>query len=516
MFTSLDAISSDTHLETDICIVGTGPAGITLALEMIGSGKRVIVLESGSTDFDQATQNLYAGTIRRDLPPIPLNASRLRLFGGTSNHWAGHCAPFNDIDFEERGWINESGWPIRRSELEPYYQRAQTRIGLGQYNYDPAFWDGGSGLLFDLADTPIINTTIQMCPTRFGVKYGKELESAEDVRVIFNANLTWIHVREAFDRVTSLEVRSLRGSTISVASRHTVLACGGVENARLLLNSGFERNLPCIGRYYSFHPRLETARLYLNRPLGKDTSPYDWHENRQTVVRTMLRLKQDAQQSEQIANHAAILQVTRLADSPGYSALKRIRARLIGDESLRGFIDDIKVFLRDIEGTKEEWKHFHSGEAQEELAVITYMDQMPNPESRISLDGEKDILGLRKAQVDWNYFETERESIRRFNEQLALGLSGAGIGRVQVAPDLTDKTTFEQLMRQDSGGGHQIGTTRMSSSPANGVVDRNCRVHGMENLYCTGSSVFPTTSWINPTMTIVALSCRLADHLKSR
>jgi choline dehydrogenase-like flavoprotein len=286
-----------------------------------------------------------------------------------------------------------------------------------------------------------------------------------------------------------------------------------VENARLLLNSSFDEVLDKIGRYYSFHPRIETARIALSKPLLKRNSPYDWNSLNGTEVRTLIKLSEAQQQHKKLPNYAAILSVVAKQNLESYSALKRLRDRIAADRSAVGFFEDVVTFLSDINGAKKQWQNRHGNIEHQEYSVVTYMDQIPNPDSRIVLDRAKDMLGLRKSKVLWEYFDYERKSIIEFNKQIALGLGAANIGRLKIDMKLDDRNHFEKLMRLDSGGGHQIGTTRMSLDKTTGVVDKNCKLHGIDNLYCAGSSVFPTTSWINPTMTIVALASRLAEHL---
>lgn len=515
MIVDLNSMSPDTHLNADICIVGAGAAGITLALELIDSGLEVLLLESGGFDFNQSTQNLYSGEIVNSLPPIPLRASRLRFFGGTTTHWAGHCAPFDSIDFQERDWIQGSGWPISRTDLESSYQKAQKLIGLGAFNYDSHFWNMENKEIFDLASTELRNVILQMHGQRFGVQYRETLSQAKNVTVLLNANLTYLHSNENFDAVSSLEVRSLQGGFISLGVKKTVLACGGVENARLLLNSNFDNKLKNIGRYYSFHPRIETGRLVLKRPLKKKNSPYDWNVLNGTLVRTLLQLNEKTQKQLKLANYAALLQIIAQKEKASYAALKRLRDRATLEHEMDGFVDDVVSFLSDMSGAKEQWDNRHGDKVHNEFSLITYIDQLPNPESRVVLQKEKDALGLRKPRVQWDYFATEKESVIEFNRQLALGFGKADIARLQVDTRLNDNQHFEELLRSNSGGGHQIGTTRMSATSATGVVDENCKLHGIANLFCAGSSVFPTTSWVNPTMTIVALSVRLAAHLKT-
>lgn len=514
MISDINSISSDTHVNTDVCIVGAGAAGITLALELIDSGLSVLLLESGNFNFDQITQNLYSGAIEDNLPPIPLTALRLRYFGGTTNHWGGHCAPFDSIDFQKREWLQNCEWPITRAELEPYYKKAQEIIELGPYQYDAEHWYKDNKDIFDLSGTELRNSLLQMNGQRFGSRYRNKLDDSKNITVLLNSNLTNIHVNDSFDAITSLEVRSIGGAFLSVTPKQTVLACGGIENARLLMNSSFDKKLDKIGRYYSFHPRIKTARIALSNLLEKKNSPYDWTSVNNTLSRTLLSLSAKHQKRAGLPNHAALLQIVTRENLESYSALKRLRGRVTADHEARGFFDDVATFLSDIGGAREQWKNRHGNTKRSEFSVVTYMDQVPNPDSRITLGEEKDSLGLRKSNVSWRCFDFERESIVEFNKQVAIGLGSANIGRLQIDTQLNDKKHFDELMRRESGGGHQIGTTRMSFSAENGVVDKNCKLHGVENLYCAGSSVFPTTSWVNPTMTIVALASRLASHLK--
>lgn len=514
IFDSSD-LNEDTVIDADVCIVGAGVAGISLAYKLRESGLRVLLLESGGFEYDQDIQALYVGHIAKDLPPVPLDASRLRQFGGTSNHWGGHCAPFDLIDFQKRAWIPASGWPIERAELEPYYVQTQDLIELGEYNYDPATWYADNDQLFDLRSTSLRNLVIQMHAQRFGERYKGTLLHSKNVSVLTHSNLTKIHLSEDYSRITSLEIQSLTGKTIFVRSRFTALCCGGVENARILLNAGLDKKLPNIGRYFSFHPRLETARIALQRPLERDSSPYDWTEIRENTLRLLIGLSVEAQARLKIANHAAILHLVVNPELASYSAAKRLAGKAESSSS-DSLFRDLGTFLSDIGGAVDQWRHRHGNEQMGELVVVTYMDQLPCPDSRVTLNDEKDALGLRRVNVDWRYTDADVEGITKFNEQLAIGLGAAGIGRLKLDASLSDREHFEQSMRMNSGGGHQIGTTRMSTSIVDGVVDANCKVHGIDNLFCAGSSVFPTTSWINPTMTISALALRLADHLADR
>ena len=515
MISYLESLQDKSRLRSDICIVGTGPAGITLAKELIDSGLKVVILESGDFQFDPDIQNLYAGDIVKNLPPVPLDVSRLRYFGGTSNHWEGVCGPFDPIDFRARDWIPNSGWPLTRGELDPFYKKAQQLIGLGPYDYRSSAWSNENWDLFDIAGTDITHAMRQANPQRFGPVYQKDLEKAENVQVILHANLTGIRTNEAFEHVTAVEATALGGTSITIDAKKVVLACGGVENARLLLAFGFGSKLPAIGRYFNFHPHLLTGQLLLERPILHSRFPYRWHSINGTTIMHNFLLSEQVQEREKLPNHAATIEEIRLPSTKGYSAGKRLYNRLRGTRNFDNVLDDLYDLLTDLNGAYTQWDSRHAEHQISLLNVETYLEQPPHPDSRILLSKDKDALGIPRAKIDWAYSAHEPAGVQRFNEILASSFGAAGIGRMKIVDNMTDPANFEELVREQSTGEHQIGATRISEGPESGVVDSNCTVHGVNNLFCAGSSVFSTASWINPTITIVALSVRLAEHLKS-
>jgi choline dehydrogenase-like flavoprotein len=270
-------LAADTQLSTDVCIIGMGPAGITLARTLQSAAPRwnVLCLESGGLELDPATQALAKGDVT-GLPYYPLESTRLRYFGGTSGHWAGYCRQFEPIDFEARAWVPHSGWPIRHREVAAYYPQAQQICELSDCDYDPSSWH--------LADTPPLSLwgnevrtrLIQFSrPTRFGQRYRAEIAQASDIHVYLNSNVLSIDAAAEGGRVTGLSVGTLQGTRFKVTARIYVLAAGGIENARLLLASnrvvpgglGNERDL--VGRYFAEHMQLDSAAVF---PLSSATS----------------------------------------------------------------------------------------------------------------------------------------------------------------------------------------------------------------------------------------------------
>jgi len=513
MFDDLNNLESNSVITTDVCIIGTGPAGISLARTFIDTNFEILLLESGTFQYETDTQNLYKGKINKDLPPVPLHASRLRYLGGTSNHWTGHCGPFKEVDFKKREWIANSGWPISLIDLEPYYRSAHDVIKLGPYNYDAKNWTKNNSQVFDFKETPFVNSMLQQAPQRFGPFYKKELEGQENIRVLLHANLSLLKTDRALKNIDYIEIKSLKGVKATVKAKKFVLACGGVENARLMLHSKLDEITPNIGNYYSFHPRLITSQLELKQPVGSETSPYLWQDLQETFVKLFIDIEEEIQVKDRLPNNAFNLMNIANSENIGYTALKKVRNAAQGDHPLSNIYQDIATVFRNFESVASQLKNRHVNNPRYKLAVMTYIDQIPNKDSRITLSRELDALGVPKPHVQWNYLKEDLESTIEFNNKFAVAVGASGIGRLHVDPKLSSPKHFEKLIRESSGGGHQMGTTRMSNNKTKGVVDKNLKVHNINNLYCAGSSVFPTFSWINPTMTIVALSLRLGDHL---
>ncbi len=510
MITDISDLNSQSY-SSDVCIIGAGPAGISLANKLsINNKLSVILIESGDFEYDKTTQELYTGKIIDNLPPVALDLSRLRYFGGTSNHWGGSSGPFDDIDFKKRDWIDLSGWPISKQDIDEFYKEAHQVMGTGDYSYDPTTLANDSGVnLMKFTRSDVEHRFRKVKATRFGIEFRKRLVESKNVQVILNANV----VNMDFDSNKSLNfitVQSLKNKKINISSKQYVLATGGVENARLLLSSKLADSLPLLGRCFSFHPRLQTGTIITNYTYDSDKVPYHWQSSQGKRVKYNLVLSEAVQKKEKLANYAAILNEIPL-NSAGIDALRRIKHNDDKQESSLG--SDIATIFGDLGNVADYFKRKASNYKISAFNVITYVDQIPNKESRVVLGDDVDQFGMRKSKILWQYFDDERDSIYRFNQILARELGHSNIGRMQISEQLKDDEEFKKLLRGNSGGGHQIGTTRMSASVTTGVVDENCKVHNVNNLYVAGSSVFPTGSWMNPTITVVALSLRLADRL---
>ncbi len=501
-------VPRDTVLETEVCVVGGGAAGITLAREFTGQPFRVILLESGGLKPDVQTQSLYKGPIV-GLPYPPLGVFRLRYLGGCTNHWGGYCQPLDDIDFEPRDWIPYSGWPFDKTHLTPFYERAQAVCQLGPFAYNPDPWERAESLRLPFSSDRVATKVLQFsAPTKFGKAYQRELDQSKNVTVCLNGNMTEVETTRNAATATRIRVACLRGSQFWIAAKYFILATGGIENARLLLLSnkvqldGLGNQNDLVGRFFMEHPHLDSATIVLSSPLRTSPHLYRRHPVDETVIRGFLILSADCQRCEKLSNFSAILS----PEAKGLQVLGHLRW---GDS--QDLLQDIVDVIADVDDIAVgAYSKLRRGFiAVHTLAVQTQTESIPNPESRVSLITERDALGLNRVKLDWRMTSFDKQAIRRALLIVGQELGRAGLGRLRIDMDDNDSTWPPTLQV----GHHHMGTTRMHTNAKMGVVDANCCVHGMRNLFVAGSSVFPTSGSANPTLTIVALATRLADHL---
>lgn len=474
-------------LDADVCIVGAGAAGITIARELAGSEIRVLVLESGGLAYDRATQELARGEVAAHAYP-PLESSRLRIFGGTTAHWNGWCRPLDPVDFERRAAVPHSGWPIRPRELGPYYERAQRLCQLGPYEYGGEHWAQVAGArVLPLGHEAFETSVFQFSPpTRFGEVYRADLAASRNVRVLLHSNAATIVMTEG-RRVERLRIATLSGRRFEVRARRYVLASGGIENARLMLASRVAVDTP-VGRFFAEHP---------HSPVGLAVLPTDvaaFYSAAVTAGASRVR--------------------AALATSP---ALGRAHGLLRASMTFEPIASDpyidhddererrLAAFGRDLASVAG------SLERRRFAVYALYMraEQAPNPASRVTLARERDALGMPRARLEWRLSDLDRRSAQRMVAFLARTVGRLGIGRIYSRPASEDG-----FWERVGGGYHHMGTTRMGTDRRTSVVDRDCRVHGVANLYVSGSSTFASSGYANPTLTIVALALRLADVLR--
>lgn len=497
-------------IEGDLCIIGAGAAGISLALEWRGSSRRVILLEGGGFDPDARMQELYHGE-SLDRPYYPLQSVALHYFGGTTGHWAGFCSPFDSIDFEKRDWVAHSGWPFTRADLDPYYARAQSILELGPYDYDAASYESRDAEARRLPlDGAVFYPKMWQfsSPTRMGTTYRDPIVSASNVHLYTYANVVEVVANAGVTAIDSVRARTIDGKEHRVRARHYVLACGAIQNARLLLAAngatprGIGNDRDLVGRYFMEHFEIIAGQAVFQ----SSTTPsrlYAYPGRGAKGARAELALAADQQRQHRILNGTASLQ-------PG---------PLTGKEQSRfvTFSADAAENVKMYEEAAARGRARGPAPAAPSQAfhrLFTRQEQEPNPESRVVLSTDRDAMGVPRANLRWRFTPLDKRSIRTFYELLGREFGRAGLGRIQVMDWLLDgdDTAWPNHL---SGGWHNMGTTRMHDDPSQGVVDGNGKVHGVANLSVAGASVYPTGGAVNPTLTIVALALRLSDRLKA-
>lgn len=508
--------------EADLVIVGSGPAGITLATQLEDTGRQIVVLEAGGLTYDSKVQRLFEGSYAGD-PFPPLRDTRLAAFGGSSGLWAGFCRPLEPEDFAPRH--GSPGWPLTSQDLEPFWQRAHAVCGLAEYDYSPEHWAEQMGFpLLVPSAGPVCSLLFHVNAIRFGLAYRERLAASRNVTVALNAVVARVEMSRDALRVQGVRVRDSAGAEFELRTDCTVLAAGGIENARLLLLSGARpeeapgNGSGLVGRFFTDHPFIEPGYLELNEPAA--LHHYFPHAARAGApmpqVRGALSLSPRLREHDGLLSGAILILPRYEAHDVFATAEVKLMleafARLSGKSVPGGAIGEfaralarpgavMTALLRKLlvrQGPARRWRLRMMFETQSRY------------ENRVTLEDTQDSSGRPRARLEWNLSPHDVESMRRFTELASLGLDEAGIGRiVRSLPD--DPASWRGAL---IGGKHHMGTTRMHRDSAHGVVDADCRVHGTTNLFIAGSSVFPSGGFANPTLTIVALALRLADHLR--
>ena len=502
-------LPGDSEIVADLIVIGGGMAGLALAREWAGSGRSVAVLESGGKAPDAATQDLYRGegTMRgpggAEAPFSDyVHQSRRRLLGGSGNVWGGKCVALDPADFAERSWVPGSGWPVSRAQMQPYYDRASDLLGL------PHFPPGETDL--QLAGKPPVvidgRKRFFSAPRHFSMVSGghdRELfdrwrsapAEAANVTVYLNVNVTELKLAGDRKRLERLDLACLNGKRHTARGGTYVLATGGIENARLLLASnsvakeGVGNGADLVGRNFQGHVVFSVDERTKGRAsgvyFGRTDNTLELYTDGMKVKSHCVFAPTLSSQRERRSGNATITLVPFAAQAgadPELAALRQV-AEALGAGS--GKAADAGCFFM--------------------------TEHMPNPESRITLGSTSDALGMPRLKLEWTWSDADWRSLESTVAAFGQALGEAGLGRV-VFP--TDRSQFLAIAAK-SASRHHMGTTRMHRDPEEGVVDANSRVHGVSNLYVAGSSVFPTSGIGNPTLTLLAMTMRLSDHLKT-
>lgn len=532
---------TDHTRETDVCILGAGVAGLTLAREFAGQNMDVCVLEQGGEDDERQAQQLNRGEVT-GYPYWGLSYARHSQIGGASNRWglnagdgpnAGRFRPLDPIDFERRDGIPYSGWPFQKSALDPYYERAQELFQLGPNRYEASDWTETSDeLLFDAS--PSLETVMFQYASRepFTTEYRETIRSADNITLVHHAKALTMETDDTGETVTHVRATTPEGTPVTVYAGTVILALGGIENARLLLLSnrshtdGLGNQHDLVGRFFMEHLHFESGILWPESSDGFSKNPfYHVHERKGTPIHGKLSLREDVLREGGLRNSCFSLRPVwnpydPLLVSEAFNIV-RVSKSIIRHGHLPGKPVEKLLTVARKSGplframwllTKKRIMQWMGADTSARAySLHHFSEQAPNPESRVTLSpNETDRYGQPRARLHWELSRDDVRDVLRGLKRIKSEIEADGHWRLELME-------YDQLPPPGIRGGfHHMGTTRMHESPRKGVVDSNAKVHGIDNLFITGSSVFPTGGYANPTLTIGALAIRLADHISER
>jgi hypothetical protein len=525
----------------DVCVVGAGPVGLAVAMECEAAGMSVLLLEAAPERGEDQTSRREEVEIIDEARHAPMDVVTRKGLGGTSNAWGGRCVPFDDVDFEPRSFVPHSGWPISHEELKPWYAKAAFYLDCGDIEFtSPAEgWRERS----DISVREIERLSSQ---PRLGRRFKNRLTKSALVRTKFGWAVDGIDLNSTGNSVKTLTFAASEQNDQRPSARAFVLACGGLRTTRILLS--LQKRWPLyfggdagpLGRFYMGHLTGRIATIVLHNPTDvglfeytRDPGGY-WCRRRfsfsrstlleQQILNTVFWLGNPPFHDPDHGSAAAsciflALKIPILGGmalsrdtlvfhhGSGHAHLREHWANLF-HSPLAGMAGAVGVLARRF--AKRDLRPMFLRNDRGEYALHYHSEQIPNPQNRIRLVG--DTPDQVKISVDFRFCEDDARSVVRAHEVLdrALRESGKGYLKYWHPP----KNRLAEVLSQALDGYHQIGTTRMNDNNRLGVVDRNCRVHGLNNLYIAGSSVFPTSSQANPTFGAVTFASRIAAELR--
>jgi choline dehydrogenase-like flavoprotein len=542
-------------------VVGAGPAGIVTALELADSGVGVLLLESGQRRFSPDAQRL-ADASRWDADlHAPMSMTTRRQIGGTTAIWGGRCVPYDPIDFERRDFIRDADWPVGYDELLPFFQRACDWFACGRAAFDARDMPHlPASLIPGLPDGDVRTSTFERwsLPTDFGREYRNRLLRSRRVCLVTGLTCTEVVCWPGEPRVKQLETRSLEGKRIRVQALRYVLACGGLENTRLLLASkgadgtALGDHSGHLGRWYMGHVEGGIARVRFTTPPRETVYGYE-RDVDGTYVRRRLSFSPELKRRRKLPNVVGWLANPDLPDpehrsgvlSFAYLALASPlgpifapdaqRRSLTGGgvpgapygaaergpilEHARNLVTDagptakfiVDFGARRFLARRRRIPGFFVYAPANVYPLQFHGEHLPNRNSRVTLTEDRDAVGMPKLAIDIRFSDDDVDGVVRAHRYWDEYLRTHGCGQLEYFAD-----DLEGAVRARIGGGfHQLGTTRMSANPADGVVAADLAVHGFEDLFVASSSTFVTSSQANSTFMVVVFALRLADQVRA-
>ncbi len=552
MFIDAESLENATTFNSDIAVVGAGPAGIVLALELAKAGYDVVLIESGRLQFSEEIQNLAEANHFDPKFHAPMSECTRRQLGGTSIIWGGRCLPYDPIDFDKREYIPNSDWPVSYMELTGYFQRACDYFFCGKSEFDikniPNIEQ--KSIIPDLPDAEVLTSTLERwsLPTNFGKEYFNDLKQSAKITLIYGLTCTEIGTNDKGDRVELIQGKTIGGKTIHVKCQKYILSGGAVNTTRLLLASdrkhhgGIGNHSGLLGKFYMGHLSGDIASIHFTTPPKKTIYGFDRDPDK-IYLRRRFSFTREFLNEKQIPNIVAWLGSPKFGDpshqngilSSAYLALTMpvlknyltstaLRKGAIGEEEQGIYWAHVRNVLKDFAQALTFVPSFGYGRyiakrkipalfvysAANEYPLHYHSEQVPNANSTVSLSDERDALGMRKININLQCTQQDIDGVVQAHQYWDQHLRKNNCGYLKYGTDDPEASVWEQA----GDGFHQVGTTRMSENPQNGVVGTNCNVHGVENLFVSSSSVFVTSGQANSTFMIVVFALRLADHLR--
>ena len=551
MLIDAETLQNDQIIQVDVAVVGSGPAGIVLSLELAKSGHSVALFESGRLNFNKASQQLGDADQFDPNFHAPMADCTRRQLGGTSTIWGGRCLPYDPVDFDQRKHIAHADWPVTYDDLSAYFQRTCDYFFCGQAEFDIHHIPGieQKSIVPGLPDEHILTSTLERwsLPTNFGKEYFTDLKQSQQIKVFYGLTCTEIETVEAGNRVFCLHTKTLSKKILKIKARKYILAGGALNTMRLLMASdgrhpgGIGNHSGLLGRFYMGHLSGDIAAVHFTTPPEKTIFGFD-RDLSQIYLRRRFSFAREFQHEKELTNVVAWLGTPPFGDpthgsgvfSLAYLALsspivgkyltaKAIRETAIGQDRKNLYRFHIKNILSDLGKiltfvpsfgyqrfiAKRKVPALFIYSASNEYPLHYHAEQVPNFDSRVTLSRKTDELGMRRLNIDLRYGDQDIDSVVRAHQYWDEYLQKHNCGYLRYFSDDPTASIWEQA----SDGFHQNGGTRMSVQDSDGVVSPNCNVHGFDDLFVASSSIFVTSGQANSTFMIVAFALRLADFL---
>jgi hypothetical protein len=561
MIDDLSDLSVDTDLSAELVVIGAGPAGIVTALEAAQHGIDVLLVESGKSGFDASIQALSDAATWDRANHAPVSIAVRRQVGGTSTIWGGRCVPYDPVDFRSRPITGSATWPVGYDEMHGYFRRASEWCKCGEPRFNADEIPGLSRpLVPGLIDGDVRTSDLERwsLPTDFGKVYQDLLNTSSHLRVITGVTCTAISSQAESGLAQLAAARTHAGAHLNLKAKAFVVACGGLESTRLLMDSEAPNGGQMgdgsghLGRWYMAHLEGVIANVHFRTPPKSTVYGYE-RDVDGVYVRRRFTFAEEFQVQHGLPNMSGWFANPELANaehrrgelsfvylaltSPlgpkfapdaqrlsltgievpgtpyGHTAIspKRKHAQNVLRHPLRttGFAVDFGSKRLLSRGRRA--PGFFSYSSDNTYPFQYHGEHLPQPDSRVTRSREVDALGRHKLDIDLRFSDGDVDGVIRSHQYWDQHLRDCGVGEFRYLQDDLAGAVKARL----GGGFHQVGTTRMATSESHGVVDANLAVHGVPNVYVASSSTFVTSGQANSTFMIVAFALRLADHLRA-